>query len=138
MGTSLELLFGLLLLKYFKIVLISFWNFVEMGGGIRSICVKLGLLTSLLFLPIASWIFGVNLAEIFLLSELNCLSALKEFQLALWTKEIRFYMVLPIPLRSLSSFDSKELICLLDMYLAIKLRKFLMFLASKAKCLIDP
>jgi len=49
-----------------------------MGGGIRSICVELGLLTSLLFLPIAGWIFGVNLAEIFLLSELNCLSALKE------------------------------------------------------------
>ena len=83
LDASLELLSGLLLLKYFKIVLISFWDFTEIGREIHSIYAELGLLTSLLFLPIAGWIFGVNLAEIFLLSELDCLSALRESQLAL-------------------------------------------------------
>ena len=78
LGAGLELPSSLLLLKYFKIALISFWDFTEIGRRICSICTRLGLLTSLLFLPIASWIFGVNLAKIYLLSELNCLSTLRE------------------------------------------------------------
>ena len=54
-NAGLELLFNLLLLKYFGIMLTSFWDFAEIGKRICSICVGLGLLTSLLFLPIASW-----------------------------------------------------------------------------------
>ena len=54
LGASLELSSNLLLLKYFKIMLTSFWDFAGIGRGICSICAGLGLLTSLLFLPIAS------------------------------------------------------------------------------------
>ena len=42
-----------------------------------------------------------------------------------------------ILLKSLRSFDLEESTYLLDMYLAIKLREFLIFLAFKVKCLID-
>ena len=78
LDVGLDLLSSFLLLKYFKIVLTSFWDFTGIDGGIHSICTRMGLLISLLFLLLASWIFGVNLVEIFLLRELACLSASRE------------------------------------------------------------
>jgi len=77
-GNCLELVASLLFLKYFEITLTSFWDLAEIGGGILSMFTRLGLLISLLFLLEASWIFRVNLATIFLLSVLDCLSAWRE------------------------------------------------------------
>jgi len=48
---------------------------VGIDRGILSIFARDSLLISLLFLPVAGWIFGVNLAAIFLLRKLDCLSA---------------------------------------------------------------
>ena len=83
LGGCLELTSCLLFLKYFEIALTSLWDFAGIYGEILSMCIGLGLLTSLLFLLVAGWIFRVNLAIIFLLSELDYLSVLKVSQLAL-------------------------------------------------------
>ena len=74
-GGCLLVLAGLLLLKNLEIMLTSFWDLAEIGEGILSIFARDGLLISLLFLPVVGWIFRVNLAAIFLLRELDCLSA---------------------------------------------------------------
>ena len=71
----LVLIASLLLLKYFEITLTSFWDLAGIDKGILSIFARIGLLISLLFLPVADRIFRVNLAVIFLLSKLDCLSA---------------------------------------------------------------
>ena len=73
-GGYLVILAGLLLLKNLEITLIFFWDLVEIGGGILFIFTRDGLLISLLFLPVAGWLFGVNLATFFLLRKLDCLS----------------------------------------------------------------
>ena len=71
----LVVLASLLLLKNLEITLTFFWDLAGIGRGILSIFVGDGLLISLLFLLVVGWIFGVNLAKIFLLRELDCLSA---------------------------------------------------------------
>ena len=70
----LVILASLLLLKNLEITLTSFRDLVGIGREILSIFTRDGLLISLLFLPVAGWIFEVNLATIFLLRELDCLS----------------------------------------------------------------
>ena len=53
-----------------------------MGGRIFSILTGDGLLKALLFLATIGYVFGVNLAVIFLLSEIELLSACSTSQLA--------------------------------------------------------
>ena len=71
----LRLVAGLLLLKYFKIALTSFWDLAGMGREILSMFAGTCLLVSLLFLPGDRLTLGVNLVAIFLLSEFDCLLA---------------------------------------------------------------
>ena len=51
---------------------------------------------------------------------------------------MRFQIASPIPLKSFKSLDLARSTYLLAMYLAMKLSEFLMFLESKAMCLIEP
>ena len=49
---------------------------------------------------------------------------------------MKFQIALPILLKSFRSFDLEKSTCLLVIYLAIKFRKFFIFLASNAICSI--
>ena len=50
---------------------------------------------------------------------------------------MRFHNASPIPLKSFKSLDLTRSTCLFEIYLAMKLSKSLIFLASKAKCSIE-
>jgi len=77
----LELLVGLLFLKYLEIRLTSFCNLAGIGGGILLILAGVGLSTNLLLQFVGGMILGVSLSEIFCLRDLLFLSAINESHL---------------------------------------------------------
>ena len=127
----------LIFLKYLEIWLTSFCDLARIGGGIFSILARIGLSTVLLLWLDSRGTLEVNLAKIFCLRVLVFLSAIRESHLAWYTKEMRFYIASPIPLKSSKLLDLTRSTCLLVIYLAIKLRESLIFLESKAIYLIE-
>jgi len=75
---GLNLLMGLIFLKYLEIWLTSFCNLAGIGSGIFSMLAGIGLFTVLLLLLDSGMILGVSLSEIFFLREIVFLSTMKE------------------------------------------------------------
>ena len=98
---------------------------------------RMGLSTVLLLQLDSGGTLRVNLAEIFCLRVLVFLLAMRESYLAWYAKEMRFHIASPISLKSSKLLDLTRLTCLLAIYLAVKLRKFLIFLESKAMYFIE-
>ena len=67
LGSAIDLLF----LKYFEIMLISFWDLARISREIFLRFARTCLMVSLLFLPGVGVILGVNLDAIFFLREFD-------------------------------------------------------------------
>ena len=130
----------LLPLKYFEIVLISFLDLAESGGGGGTFSMETGtsFAISFLLLFLLGITLRVNLEDIFALRVLVLLSIWRASHLALYTNKIKFQMALPMPLKSLRSLTSLPLTCLLVIYFDIKFKESLILFKSKAKCSIEP
>ena len=89
---------------------------------------RTGLDASLLFLLVDRGIFRVNLDKIFALRVLDLLSVKNEFQLELYTDEMKFQIESPILSKSNKLLVFEVLTFLFLMYLAMKFKESLILL----------
>ena len=126
--------------KYLDITFISFLDLAGRGGGGGALLIMtgVGLGASFLELPLVGGMRSVNFDEILFLSVLVLWSVNNESHLDLYTDEMKLHIASPIPSKSARSFALLLSTCLPWIYLAKKLSVTLIFLASDAKCSMEP
>ena len=121
-------------------VFTSFFDLAGRGGGGGAFLTVTGtdLRDSFFGLPLGEGIHGVNFDEIFALRLLVLLSVYNASHFEVYTEDKKFQMESPIPSKSSRSLTLLLSTCLPWIYLAKMLSEVLMFLASDARCSMEP